>query len=667
MKKFTLYLLASVAASTLFAACDKTPEQTSVVEPIAVESVSLDEISLELIVGDEFTLTETVLPADAEDKTVSWSSNNEAVATVEDGVVSAVGTGTATITVTTTDGEKTDECVVNVGLAPIAVTDVMLGDTLLTLGIGDAITLTATVLPENADDKSVTWSSSDEAVVTVEAGVVTAVEEGRAIITVTTVDGGKTAICTVTVNPAVVPLENLELEEGEVSIGIKVEGDENYAPLALTPIFTPATATDKGIVWESENEEIVTVENGLLTGIGPGTTKVTATSVDGGFEAECIVHVEVPVTGVSWLTSPINTVVGDPPRVKIDHRVVIAPANATNKKVTYQSSDETFLTVEVDQDGSAYAVPQKAGTAIVTVTTEDGEFTADLTIISVDPVIRVTGVSWLTTPINTVVGDPPRVKIDHRVVITPSNATNKKVTYTSSDETLLTIEIDPDGSVYAVPQKAGTAVVTVRTEDRGHTADLTINASDPVVRVTGVSWLTTPINTVVGDPPRVKIDHRVVITPSNATNKKVTYTSSDETLLTIEIDPDGSVYAVPQKAGTAVVTVRTEDRGHTADLTINASDPVIRVTGVSWLTTPIYAVVGDPPGGVKIDHRVVITPSNATNKKVTYTSSDETLLTINETGSGVYAVPHRAGTAVVTVRTEDRGHTAELTIIIVEP
>jgi uncharacterized protein YjdB len=150
--------------------------------------------------GDTGTLVATVAPANATNKNVTWASDNEAVATVVNGVVTPVAAGTATITVTTEDGGKTATCAVTVNPASVAVTGVTLDQSTMTLTAGgDTGTLVATVAPANATNKNVTWSTSNAAVATVANGVVTPVAEGTATITVTTEDGGKTATCAVTV------------------------------------------------------------------------------------------------------------------------------------------------------------------------------------------------------------------------------------------------------------------------------------------------------------------------------------------------------------------------------------------------------------------------------------------------------------------------------------
>lgn len=172
-------------------------------QPIPVVGVTLDQDSISLDVGDSHTLTAAVSPTYATNKNVTWSTSNSSVATVEEGVVTAVGTGTATITVTTEEGEFTDTCTVTVSQPTVAVTGVSLSHSSLTLNVSQSSILVATVSPANATNKNVTWSSSDEAIATISpAGLVRAEAPGTATITVTTEDGRFTDTCTVTVNAA---------------------------------------------------------------------------------------------------------------------------------------------------------------------------------------------------------------------------------------------------------------------------------------------------------------------------------------------------------------------------------------------------------------------------------------------------------------------------------
>ncbi len=198
-KMFTLLSILALCLCTVFGitACGTT----------AVTQVALNKTELSLTVGAEETLTATVSPDDATDKSVTWSSSDESIATVSAaGKVTAVAVGSATVTVKTTDGSKEATCAVTVTEATpgtVAVTGVTLDKTSATLiddVRGGVLTLNATVAPADATDKAVTWTSSDPTVAAVVDGVVTAKKAGTATITVTTVDGSKTATCTITVN-----------------------------------------------------------------------------------------------------------------------------------------------------------------------------------------------------------------------------------------------------------------------------------------------------------------------------------------------------------------------------------------------------------------------------------------------------------------------------------
>jgi len=175
----------------------------SALEDIAVTSITLSSSSLTVTEGDEAMLTATILPTNATDNSVTWSSSDESIATVSDeGVVSAKSAGSATITVTANDGSGVKAtCDVTVEAKTIYVTNISIDYYQLTMTEGDEETLIATVTPSDAMNTSVTWSSSDESVATVSnIGVVTAVSAGTATITATADDGSDVkGTCYVTV------------------------------------------------------------------------------------------------------------------------------------------------------------------------------------------------------------------------------------------------------------------------------------------------------------------------------------------------------------------------------------------------------------------------------------------------------------------------------------
>ena len=166
---------------------------------IAVTAVLLNKSATTIVAGNTEMLTAVIAPDDATNKSVNWTSSNTAVATVAGGVVTAVSAGSATIIVTTVDGGETATCNVTVTAAPVSVTAVNLNKSATTIYTGNTETLTATIAPTDATNKAINWTSSNTAVATVAGGVVTAIAPGTATIIATTVDGGKTATCAVTV------------------------------------------------------------------------------------------------------------------------------------------------------------------------------------------------------------------------------------------------------------------------------------------------------------------------------------------------------------------------------------------------------------------------------------------------------------------------------------
>ena len=248
-------------------------------DPIAVTSVTLNKSSLELYIGETATLTATVIPSNAEDKTVIWSTSDAAVATVADGVITAVGEGKATITAKA--GEVTATCEVTVPHKVVEVASITLDKPSLSLLEGDIETLTATVSPTNADDPSVTWSTSNAAVATVMNGVVTAIAPGEAVITAKA--GSKTATCTVTVSHRVIEVASITLDKTT----LEITQDETAT---LTATVLPANADDPSVTWSTSDPAIATVVDGVVTGVAPGEAVITAKA--GDKTATCTVTVK---------------------------------------------------------------------------------------------------------------------------------------------------------------------------------------------------------------------------------------------------------------------------------------------------------------------------------------------------------------------------------------
>lgn len=166
---------------------------------VKVESVSINKHATTIVKGSTETLMATVLPSNATNKLVIWTSDNTDIATVNEGVVTGVNGGECNITVTTNDGNKKDTCNVTVSSTPISVDSIALNKTTSELTVNDTEQLTVVFTPLNATNQNVVWSSSEDSIATVANGLVTAKTVGNVKITATSLDGNKTASCDYTV------------------------------------------------------------------------------------------------------------------------------------------------------------------------------------------------------------------------------------------------------------------------------------------------------------------------------------------------------------------------------------------------------------------------------------------------------------------------------------
>ena len=324
---------------------------------------------IEIIEGESAVLSASVSPEAASDRAVAWSSSDRSVAIVDKaGTVHGLRPGIATVTATA-EG-KSGTCAVTVKAKAVGVTEVTLDKTELTLTEGETETLTATVKPDNADNRKVTWSSDKTEIATVDgAGKVTAVKAGEAVVTVTTEDGGKTATCKVTVKAKVIGVTEVTLDRTELTL---TEGETE----TLTATVRPDNADNKKVKWSSDKTEVATVDGaGRVTAVKAGEAVVTVTTEDGGKTATCKVTVKakaVPVTGVD--VNPWVMTLSVRGTSKLSY--TIRPADATNQNVKWESDNPSVATV--DSDGNVRAV--SAGVAKVSAVTEGGGFRSGCTV-----------------------------------------------------------------------------------------------------------------------------------------------------------------------------------------------------------------------------------------------------------------------------------------------
>ena len=257
MRRHHLFTSLALVLSVLLApSCENMTEDIELTLYKRVTGVVLDQSSITLKEGSSQTLIATVSPSDATNQSLSWKSSDSQTASVDNnGMVKALKAGSATITVTTLDGGMTATCKVTVNASIVSVTSVSLNKSSLPLIEGATETLTATVSPYYATNLNVSWKSSNSSVATVSStGKVTAVKAGTATITVTTEDGGKTATCSVTVNAAAVdPSKATDLSSSGTAncYIVSASGDYKFKTVKGNTTTSVGSVSSASVVWET--------------------------------------------------------------------------------------------------------------------------------------------------------------------------------------------------------------------------------------------------------------------------------------------------------------------------------------------------------------------------------------------------------------------------------
>lgn len=414
------------------------------------------------------------------------------------------------------------------------VTGITLNRTKASIGIRTTLTLEATVYPENATDKTVTWSSSDNSVATVEDGVVSAIKEGS--VTITAMAGEKSATCEITVIS--VPVESLTLDKESATLKI---GET----LKINATVMPAESTDKSVYWISQNESVATVdEDGVVTALKAGSATILAFAGQCGASCEITV-VGTPVTGVTLNKTDISLHVGETEVLN----AIITPEDASDKTVSWSSSDKKVA--HVDNNGRVLAT--SIGTSIITVETADGGYTAQCRV-TVEPV-HVESVALDYTRLTLRVEESKTLT----AIVYPTNATDKSCTWKSSDESIATVN---DGVVTGV--RLGSAVITVITNDGAHKAECQVTVDKTHVESIYLNYS----EATIGPGESLYID--AFIEPYNATDKSVTWTSSNPSVAKVK---DGIVTGVDP--GTVTITATTNDGGLTAECIVRVHNFVL--------------------------------------------------------------------------------------------
>lgn len=600
---------------------------TRVIEQtVPVTGIILSASSKNVSVGSSaFTLTCTVSPADATDRSVIWASSDTSVAKVNNGVVTPVGAGTAVISATAADGSGvTASCTVTV--SPIKATGLSLNRTTDSVSIAaGSYTLTANVTPSDTTNKTLTWTSSDTSVATVSGGVVTLLTPGTVTVTAATQDGsGLTAACTLTITP--VNATGVSLNSASINLTV----DEPVR--MLTAVVTPSNATNKSIVWSSSDTSIATVKDGIVTAVSTGNCTITANVAGTNLSTQCAVTVLD-----TWI-------------YPADGKL---PDDIDNYVVEYQTH---YRTISASAPGSDWIQGAVASSGYV----NDGAQYESLDKLSTSAT-RVL-VSWkyfhycnLLSGANAVVNWYPHDAITHYDEFPSSWASREECIgndtydifrcYWSNGDSITCKGGETCSGTHGYScdvwykkytyqnKKLETKYYWTRESDwestPGSGSDVigySVRYAMKSVRVTGITLDRTYIEAELEESP---ISLTATVVPANAANNAVIWYSSDANVADVS---DGIVTL--HKPGTVTVTcVAADGSGVSAKCEITIKK--VSAVGIILNRQGLVMYMGD--GGIQLTGTVL--PENATNKKLNWESSDTSIATVDANGHVSYLRP----------------------------
>ena len=464
---------------------------------IVPESVSLSLESADIDLGGSVALEAFVLPEDVTNNFTSWTSTDESVAKVRDGVVSAVGVGECSVVVMCKDQAAT--CRIEVH--EIMPENVELSQHSLALLPGESVALTATVYPENTTNNAVSWTSTDESVAKVAEGKVTAVAVGDCYIIADC--QGKRDTCSV--NVYVVEPERVVLSQHSASL---LPGES----MALTVTVYPENTTNKAVTWTSTDERVAKVADGKVTAVAVGECYIIADCQ--GKRDTCSVNVHVVEPERVELSQHSVSLL---PGANVVLTATVYPENTTDKTVTWSSTNGRVATVS---GGKVTAVA--VGDCYIIADCQGKRDTCSVNVRAVEPESIVLSESNVTMN--------PGSTITLTATVYPSNTTNKTVTWRSSNASVATVNngvvnalATGECDIIATCQNVqATCHVTVKEEDANENTFTVNGVTFSMVPVEGGTFLMGTPATQTGSGTNERPQHFVTVSDYKIGQTEVT-------------------------------------------------------------------------------------------------------------------------------------------------
>jgi uncharacterized protein YjdB len=578
-----------------------------------VTKITLKDDDVTLSIGELRTIVATIEPDDLDPIKLKWESSNESVVKVSkpydtSAVIEATGSGRAVITAIDRNSVVVGYCHV---VVKKPVESIVLNETNVTLNSSvTKLQLNATVYPEDATNKKVTWKSSDSSVATVNAsGMVTINHFGKVTIIATSVDNPKVSeLCNITIE---VPVKSVNLDQTSKTM---YAGDTTR----LTYFFNPTNATNCDVTWSSSDPTVAVVDGtGKVTALHSGKTSIIIRSDDGGHTDYCIITVKQSASGIKLDTTKITISTGE----THDFKPTLSPSGSLDTVLTWQSSDTRVASI--DSNGRLTALA--SGIAVITVKTDMGA-TASCTVTVIQ---KASGLTLNPTEKTIYVGD----KFDITATVTPNNASNSNVTFQSSNTKAATVS--QKGEVVGV--SGGVTVITCKAADGGYVATSVVTVKE---LITSVKLNHSSYRLGIHKTLQLK----ATVKSKSATNQKVTWTSSNHGVATVS--QNGLVTG--KSKGYATIKAKAKDgSGAVASCEIRV---ITAVSGIKLSKGYLSMLVGQSKS-----LKATIRPSNATYKSAKWISSNNKVALVS--GGKVTAL--KAGSATITAQARDNsGHKA---------
>ena len=513
-----------------------------VIDPL--KKIQIEAPSKTVFAGESMSLDLVYQPETATIQKVVWSSNKPAVATVdENGMVTGVAKGQAKIEAKALDGSGVAGSIIITVMQNVE--EITLKETDITVAVNKTQKAVATLLPANADNKKVTWTSSDEGIAVVRTdGSITGKQPGTCVVTVTSVS-----------NPSVSASMNVTVVQPVTKIVVSSPAKTIFVGerTEMDAMCQPENATNQNVTWNSRRPAVATVdESGVVTGVARGQAVIEAKATDGSnVTGTYTITVAQDVNEVTLKETSITVAVPKSHRVA----ATVLPKDADNKKLTWTSSDEGIASVKTD----GTIVAKKAGACVITATSvSNPSVTASVNVTVTQPVTKVS----FTTPAG--LSFPVQTSQQLAWTVEPYDATVKDVTFKSHQPKIATV--DAYGVVTGVSK--GTATITATAADGSNrSANYKVEIIQPVEGVT----LPQSIYYVQRDRAR-STGIRANVLPKNANNQNVYWEIGDDYVASVRSTGGSNGRITGLESGTTMVTAITEDGGFVATATVQVSD-----------------------------------------------------------------------------------------------